>query len=53
MITKTKLRIGPFICIGLLLGVRRLDAALLSITLDQYESGVKPPHSKEMPATKV
>jgi len=32
-----------------LLGVRRLDAALLSMTLDQYQSGVKPPHSKETP----
>ena len=30
-----------------LFGVRRLDAALLSITLDRDQSGVKPPHSKE------
>src|SRR5215216_7436359 len=27
-------------------GVRRLDAALLSITPDRYQSGVKPPHSR-------
>ena len=31
------------------LGVRRLDAALSSITLDRDQSGVKPPHSKELP----
>ncbi|HJS25161.1 MAG TPA: VWA domain-containing protein, partial [Pyrinomonadaceae bacterium] len=32
-----------------LFGVRRLDAALLSNKLDQDQSGVKPPHSKEGP----
>ena len=31
------------------LGVRRLDAALVSKKLDRYESGVKPPHSKSFP----
>ncbi len=31
-----------------LFGVRRLDAALLSIVCFQYQSGVKPPHSKEV-----
>ena len=36
-------RIGP------LLGVRRPDAALLSITLHRDQSGVRPPHSKEAP----
>jgi hypothetical protein len=28
-------------------GVRRPGAALLSITLDQGQSGARPPHSKE------
>src|SRR5215216_239094 len=32
---------------GRLLGVRRPGAALLSITSDQYQSGARPPHSKE------
>jgi hypothetical protein len=34
-------------------GVPRLDAALLSMTLDQGESGVKPPHSKTAPELKI
>jgi hypothetical protein len=33
-----------------LLGVRRLDAALLSMNLDRGQSGVKPPHSRETPS---
>ena len=32
-----------------LLGVRRLDAALSSKVRDRYQSGVKPPHSKDFP----
>src|SRR5947207_10344643 len=40
---RTQRRFG----IRFLFGVRRLDAALLSITLDQDQSGVKPPHFKE------
>src|ERR1044071_1195034 len=32
---------------GRLLGVRRPDAALLSVAPDRGQSGVRPPHSKE------
>ena len=42
-------RIQSSAILGRLFGVRRLDAALLSIMLDRDQSGVKPPHSKEAP----
>ena len=45
----TTLRDSDALDLGRLLGVRRLDAALLSVTPDRDQSGVKPPHSKETP----